>query len=196
MDEQFGLEAVMPCLEPYLAEIDGVIRDGFARLWTYDPAVLADYDDAAAAKCIHRHVIMLARQRLDPKPGVNVINVQRLEIVDFHGQACVRFKKVNGAGRGRNIVTLQQRRFDRQLPLLGLPPAAVHLVAGYKTNAANSEIEKVLIACPMGSTTLWTVQVVLSQQSKWEDITPLRFPGTERYRRPDEGDAASDNAGR
>jgi hypothetical protein len=128
-------------------------------------------------------------------PGVNVLNIQGLEVVNFLGIACVRFKKVDGAGRGRNIDTMQQRRFDRQLPLPGLPAAAAHLVAGYKPDISRSGIEKVLIACPLGWTTLWTVQITLSEEKKWVDITPLRFTGTERYQRPSEGGTASGDEG-
>jgi hypothetical protein len=188
--DPFGVDAVMTALEPYLPKIDSVIRDGFEKLWTCENDVLADYDEGAAAKCIHRHQVMLARQRLDPLPGVNVINVRGLEVVDIEGRVCMRFKKVNGAGRGRNLETLQQLAFDRQRPLPGLPDAATRVVAGYKPNAANTAIERVLIACPMGRTMLWTVQVVLTEERTWVDITPLRLDGTYRYRRPGEGDAS------
>ena len=82
------------------------------------------------------------------------------------------------------------------MPLPGLPDAAIRLVAGYKPTPAGSEIEKVLIACPMGQQTLWTVQIVLAEERKWVDITPLRFAGTYDYRRPHQGGAAQGDAGR
>jgi hypothetical protein len=182
----------MAVLEPHLEDIDACIRRGFDRYGEYAPEHVADHGYRATTSCIDDHQIMLARKILDPKPGVRVIHARGLEVVNFHDRVCLRFKKVNGAGRGRNLQTDQQKRFDRQWSLPGLPPSATRVVAGYNPTVAGTEIRKVLISCPLGRTNLWCVQLVLTDEAKWVDITPSRLDGTEPFIRPEEKTGRSD----
>lgn len=181
-----SLADTMAVLEPYLEDIDACIRRGFATYGEYAHEHVADHSYRATTSCIYDHQIMLARKLLEPKSGVTVVNARGLEVVNFHDRVCLRFKKVNGAGRGRNLQTDQQKRFDRQWSLPGLPPSAIRVVAGYNPTAAGTEIRKVLISCPLGRTNIWCVQLVLTEQAKWVDITPARFEGTEPFVRPAE----------
>jgi hypothetical protein len=99
----------------------------------------------------------------------------------YRDVAVIRLKKVNGAGRGRNLLTRQQEDYDAQKPFPELPPEAVRLVAGYQPDAAFSGVERVIISRPLHKTIYWAAQVVVMDDAlAWTDITPPRFSGTER----------------
>ncbi|HMR29753.1 MAG TPA: hypothetical protein PKA13_02560 [Geminicoccaceae bacterium] len=178
-----SLTETMEVLNPYLEDIDACLRGGVGTYKSYDARNIAEHTERATRACIHDHQIVLARRLLVGRPGVAALNVRGLVVLDFHGQVCLRFKKVNGAGRGRNLQTMQQRLFDRQIEMPGLPKAATRVVAGYVTDAAGLDVRQVLISCPLGREILWCVQVGLDRDKRWEDITPVRIPGTERFTR-------------
>jgi hypothetical protein len=190
-----SLSETMAVLEPHLEDIDACLRRGFERYGEYPPEIVADHGHRSTTCCIYDHQLMLARKILDPKPGISIIHVKGLEVINFYDRVLMRFKKVNSAGRGRNLQTEQQKIFDRQLSLPGLPPKATRVVAGYNTILFGTAIRKVLISCPLGRTNLWCVQVVLTEEAKWVDITPERFPGTEGFRRYKKN-TGTDDAGR
>jgi hypothetical protein len=177
----------MEVLNPYLEDVDWCLRDGFGFYRSYPDEIIAEHDDRAATSCIYRHQLMRARKRLAAHSGVNTIEVRGLWVVDFHGRVNLRFKKVNSAGRGQNIATEQQQRmFDAQADIPGLPSQAIRVVAGYKADAALTSIDKILISRPWGRGIMWCVQVVLGTDARRVDITPERIAGTERYDKRDE----------
>jgi hypothetical protein len=100
--------------------------------------------------------------------------------LNYFDLALLRLKKVNGAGRSRNVLTKQQRDYDDQKPIPGLPPAAVRLVVGYQPDAAFSVIERVIVSRPLGKEILWSAQIVVADEAPaWFDVTPTRLAGTE-----------------
>lgn len=187
-----SLAQTMTVLEPHLEDIDACLRRGFERYGEYPPEIAADHSHRSTTCCIYDHQLMFARKILDLKQGVSIIHVKGLEVINFNDQVFMRFKKVNSAGRGRNLQTKQQKIFDRQLTLPELPPRATRVVAGYNTILFGTAIRKVLISCPLGRTNLWCVQVVLSEEARWVDITPQRFDGTEGFRSYEEGTGTRD----
>lgn len=176
-----SLTEAMAVLDPYLEDIDSCLREGFGTYRGYPDDVIAEHDSRAATSNIYSHQLMRARMLLAPRSGVTILPLRGLWVVDFHGKVNLRFKKVNGAGRGRNAGTKQQEMFDGQMDLPGLPSEAIRVVAGYKTDAALTSIQKVLISRPYGKQIDWCVQVILDAKSRWVDITPQSLPGTEPY---------------
>jgi hypothetical protein len=109
------------------------------------------------------------------------LNVKNLKLLNFYDRYVLRFKQVNKFGMHQNYPTEQQHEFDRDVPLDGIPPAAIRLTSGYQLNAAGDAIERVLIARILGRSALWLSQInVISAEAAWEDITPARFSGTRR----------------
>lgn len=93
-----------------------------------------------------------------------------------------RFKLVDGAGRHSNYQTQQQKDFDDQLELPGIPPPAIRLTSGYQPDDAAQAIERILVARPLGPSIRWVAQINLSEgEASWTDITPPRLPGTDRF---------------
>lgn len=146
----------------------------------YAVAIRAEHDDALAAQCVRRHMLLEVIRRLDGRAGCTILNIQGFRILNYFDKAVLRFKKVNEDGKHSAYQTKQQKEFDDQEPLPGIPEAAVRLTCGYQLDIAGENIDRVVIARPMGRAIAWVAQiVVLDQQAAWSDITPQRLPGTE-----------------
>jgi hypothetical protein len=177
------INSCMNAIEPLLVGLHDEWT-GAHRLYQekYPPEVLAEHDDSTAASCVRAHMLMGVLRRYDGAVGCNILNIEGLKVLNYWDRAVLRFKKVDAAGRHQNYQTAQQRDFDDQLPLPGLPPRAVRLTSGYQLDASGQSIERIIIARPIGRSIMWTAQVnVLAERASWIDITPRRLSGTERF---------------
>lgn len=174
----------MARIEPILKVLHDCLHEGMAFYLdpnNYSVGAVAQQRERTVAGCVNDHAFHRLREMLEGQSGCHFPNVRGLEILNFKDIALVRVKKVNGAGRGRNAQTKQQKDYDAQLPLPGLPLAAVRLVAGYQPDATFTSVQRVIISRPMGKAILWTAQVNLVEDHiAWSDITPSRFAETER----------------
>lgn len=185
------IAANMAVVQPYLARLNGCVRRAFDRYQNEYPGVVrAEHDDAAAAKCVHRHALAELVAEFDGARGVCMVDARGLNVLNIQDRAVLRFKKMNEEGRSVSYPTEQALSFDKQLPLEGLPPAATRLTFGYEPDLAFSAIVRVLLACPLGPRIHWCAQVneEPGDTVSWVDITPRRLPGTERFRPYGTGD--------
>jgi hypothetical protein len=175
-------EKSMALIEPLFADLHDAWHSALHLYQSdYPPNVRAEHDDALAAQCVRRHMLLELMRRLDGRDGCALLNVQGFRILNFRDQAVLRFKKVDGAGRHSAYRTDQQMEFDDQEPLTGIPEAAVRLTCGYQLDQAGEEIDRIIIARPTGRSIAWTAQVILlEEKAAWVDITPARFAGTDR----------------
>jgi hypothetical protein len=177
-------EDCMARIEPIIKVLHDCLLDGMAFYQdpeNYSAAAIAQQRERTVAGCVNDHAFHRLRELLEGKTGCRFPNIRGLEVLDYQGTALVRLKKVNGAGRGRNAITKQQTNYDAQLPLPGLPPEAIRLVAGYQPDAAFNFVQRVIISRPLGKTILWAAQVVIAEDDiSWIDITPARLPETGR----------------
>lgn len=182
MTEDDDLTRCMKIIQPLLPELYEGWEAAMRRYQDeYPAAVLAEHTDTVAAACVRTHQWMEVQRRLDSQPGVKSMDLNGLKIINWRDEAVIRLKKLDRSGRHANYQTQQQKDFDRQQPLPGLPPAAVRLTSGYQLDAAGQAIERQIIARPMGRNILWTAMVnVTDTVASWEDITPRRFAGFER----------------
>ena len=160
-------EDCMARIEPILKTLHDCLLDGMAFYQdpeNYSPAAIAQQRERTVAGCVNDHAFHRLRELLEGKTGCRFPTIRGLEVLDYQGVALIRVKKVNGAGRGRNAVTRQQSDYDAQLPLLGLPPEAVRLVAGYQPDATFNSVQRVIISRPLGKTILWASQVVIADE--------------------------------
>jgi hypothetical protein len=176
MDDDDELTHCMKIIEPLLVDL----HEGWEaahRLYReeYPAKVLAEHTDAVAAACVRQHQWMEVERRFDGKPGVTLLDIRGLKVINWRDHAVIRLKKLDAGGRHANYQTQQQKDFDDQDPLPGLPPAAVRLTSGYQLDATGQSMERHMIARPMGRSVAWTAQVNVT------DITPHRFVGFERY---------------
>jgi hypothetical protein len=177
------LSRCMELVEPVLVGIHDDWRTAHQLYQERYPAeVLAEHDESTAASCVRAHMLMALMRRFDGIGGCHILNVNGLKVLNYRDLAVFRFKKVDAAGRHSNYQTEQQRDFDDQLPLPGLPAEAVRLTSGYQLDLSGQEIERIIVARPFGSSIMWTVQVnVINERPAWIDITPRRLAGTERF---------------
>jgi len=116
----------------------------------YSAKVRVIHTTRTKANIINDHMVYRAWKEFSERPGVRVI-MQRGQVFVLIGKALIRFKKLGRDGRARNYPTKAATRFsENQLPLVGLPDHAIRLNAGYVTNRLQTQIKKILIACPRG----------------------------------------------
>lgn len=184
MKSDLNLDRCMRALDPFLRRIADCVERGFAKYQTY-PECRAEHDDRAAANCVHAHILTEVSTEFIDTPGAAVLNARGLRVLNIGDRIVGRFKKVNEEGRSRSYPTHQAINFDRQLPLPIIPSAATRVTFGYEPDLAFSKISRIVVSCPMGETILWCAQICPNETggATWQDITPRRFPGTERFRR-------------
>jgi hypothetical protein len=147
----------------------------------YDPKHTADHDDSTAASCVRCHMWAYVQNQIAGRPGVNLLNVRGLDLLNYYDRYVFRFKKVNKIGLHRNYPTDQQDDFDKDIPFPELPPAAIRLTSGYQPNEAADAVERVLVTRVLGRSVLWVSQInVVAAEPIWADITPTRLRGTSR----------------
>jgi hypothetical protein len=147
----------------------------------YPEEIIAEHDDTTTANCIRSHVWTEVTRRFYGRPGCHLLTVKRLKLLNYQDLLVWRFKQVNEEGRHRNYQTKQQKDFDDQLPLIGIPDAATRLTSGYQPDPLGQIIERIIVARPIGRGVVWAAQInVVGDVAAWTDITARRLPGTER----------------
>ena len=141
----------------------------------YPPEVRAEHNDSVAAHNVHCHSVAEFEREFAIEPGFHFLKVRGLQIINIQDKVVGRYKKVDSEGRHRNADTLQQRAFDQQEPLPGLPPEALRITFGYQPDPAFSNCERVIIARPKGRSIDWASQIVEGEPYSWVDITPARL---------------------
>lgn len=169
-------DQAMAQLDTYFDQLDTICRGGLARYQQYPADIRIEHDGRAAAACIYTHMVSIADDVLTERPGVVFKTIKGLKVWIIGERATVRFKKMDEDGRWRNNSTHQQREFDRQLPLPGIPFPPLNLVAGYWPNALGTGVERVQVARPAGKAIDWCAAIVPTSdrivgQPRWIDVT-------------------------
>ena len=173
-DQEIEQREVMGVLGPHLATISRIYD---TALETYNQEtsarVRAEHDGRAALSAIYRYAWMGYQRELADEPGFHFLNVKGLNVLNIQDRVVLRAKRVDANGLHLNSQTLQQRNFDRQKPIPGLPSAAVRVVVGYHLDPAFSVVERVIVRNPKNR---WAAQVVVADDVyAWEDITPAQL---------------------
>jgi hypothetical protein len=173
--------AIMALLEPHLDRMYPCFPAALALYNEVEAHIRAEHDDRAAASSVYCHVWNGLQREFSEDSGFHFLTHRGLNLLNIRDQVLVRAKKVDANGRHRNADTEQQRAFDAQEDLPGLPPAAARLVIGYQPDAAFSEVERVTVRRPLGR---WVSQIVEADAERaWVDITPVELPfGIKRRR--------------
>lgn len=167
--------AIMAKLEPYLPRVFPLFPSALRMyIEEYPSNIRAEHDDRTAMSAVYCHIWKGFQREFIDEPGFRFLTVRGLELLNINDELVIRAKKVDANGRHRNSDTVQQRNFDEQIELPGLPPAAARLVVGYQPDIAFTEVERVLIRRPKGS---WVSQILEPPaETSWVDITPARLP--------------------
>lgn len=175
MDDEFDSEQVraMTALEPIWPRVLPIFSSAM-DLYNTGTSVRAraEHSDRAAANAVYCHVWQGFQREFGEDDGFHFLDVQGLQVLNIRDEFVIRAKKVDANGRHRNYRTKQQRTYDLQGDIPGMPPAAVRLVVGYQPDVAFSEVERVTVRQAGRG---WVAQVVeVDGPQSWVDITPNR----------------------
>lgn len=168
-------ETVMAVLDPYLGRMEPLFSAALdLHLTEVTPKARAELGVRAVASVVSDHAWAAFEREFDAEPGFHFLTVRGLKLLNIRDQVVIRLKKVDENGKHQNADTGQQRAFDAQEDIKGLPPAAARLVLGYQPDEAFSKVERVIIRRPKGR---WVAQVIDSDTDRhWVDITPAELP--------------------
>jgi hypothetical protein len=172
---QENQQSVMAVLEPYFSKISEIYESA-VRLYNEATTAQAraDHDSRAALSAIYRHAWMGYQRELGEQAGFHFLKVRGLHVLNIRDKVVLRAKRVDENGLHVNNQTEQQRNFDRQRPIPGLPEEASRIVVGYQLDPAFSAVERVIVRNPA---TGWAAQVVVADDIyAWNDITPIQLP--------------------
>jgi hypothetical protein len=103
---------------------------------------------------------------------VRHIESNALQLFEVEGHALVRFAKFGpGLSTSKNS-THQQKDFDAQQQLPGMPQAT-HLVVGYVLDPLETHIERVAVACPYFDGNLWSFDLEMEEVDGTGGVLPL-----------------------
>jgi hypothetical protein len=172
----------MKLAKPVLVDFYEIWHHAFDNYQDYPTEFTAEHDDTTAANCIRAHAWTELVRRFDGKRGYKLYRIRGLNLLLYRNDLVWRLKKVNVSGRHQNYQTEQQKVFDDQLPLPGIPPSATRLTSGYQPDTASQCIERIIVSRPLARSILWASQVNLDDggAAAWVDITPPRLSGTDR----------------
>lgn len=173
IDEQQVM--VMAALEPNFATITEIHTSALDLYNSETSArIRAEHTSRAALNSIYALVWKGYQREFGELPGHHVFDVRGLNVLNVGDIVVARAKSVDANGRHSNNPTKQQKDFDRQIPLAGLPAEAIRVVIGYQLDVAYSKVERVIVRHTMGD---WVSQIVCVDETyHWEDITPIRLP--------------------
>lgn len=182
MTAEDSQDRVMAALEPYFPSIYPIFTSSLALYRDQYPSVVrAEHSDRTAASSVYDHILAGFQRQFMEEAGFTFLYVRGLAVLNIRDVIVARFKKVNEDGVHRNLQTAQQKDFDGQADIPGLPPAATRIVLGYQPDATMSTVERVTVRAPFHD---WVAQIVEADTKyNWTDITPARLPLTPKGRR-------------
>ncbi len=168
-------QEVMAVLEPYFARISGLYAAA-VKLYNEGTSAQAraEHDNRAALSAIYRHTWVGYQREFLEEKGFHFLTVRGLNVLNIRDKVVLRPKRVDANGVHTNSKTNQQRNFDSQQPLPGIPSEASRVVVGYELDPAFSVVERMIVRSPSNR---WAAQVVVVDDTyAWQDITPTQLP--------------------
>lgn len=154
--------------QEFLAPYEGTLREcieaGFEawrQFGRLDAKLRQPLDNRARACFIFSHIVFAVRQRFAETRGVRIMQKRGFPELVIKGRYVIRFKKLDSRGRARNFATTQNRLwFEQHAELPEMPPRAVRLVAGYVLDLLGTQIERVLVICPINASAVeWRIDL-------------------------------------
>lgn len=99
------------------------------------------------------------RRGFGNKPGVHLTHRLGFLALVFDSRLVLRFKKYRHGLRTSNVPTYQQLQFQWQTEIVGMPPAATKVVAGYLLNRLQDDFARMSITCSIGPDLVWVIEI-------------------------------------
>lgn len=168
-------EQAMAVIEPMMQKFYSIFPEAL-KIYNekYPPEVTAQHESRTAAGCVRDHAWTELKSFFMGTEGFHFLDIRGLHVLNIRDELVVRIKKVDANGLHSNYQTAQQKDFDRQVDLPGLPSAAERVVIGYQPDIAFSEVERVIVRSPSKK---WASQILhIDEAVSWVDITPIELP--------------------
>lgn len=171
------------------------IEYAWDRYLALPPKVHVDLTPRSRASIVHDFIVAEARKRFFNESNIQLSVLRGLFIIDF-GKVQLRFKKFNNQLRPQSIPTNQTRAFMIQEPLPGIP-LATKVIAGYKLDDFQKNIQCIAVICPYGQQCAWHFEL---EKLPKAEVVPFRdYPeqdGSMPRARAKEGSKHEDVGGR
>lgn len=159
-------------LSPYYKAIIGFFFGAWAD-WNKLPLrVRAQLTPRARANVIYDLILQRAKayfNKLGDDSPVKLIEKNHLFMFGIRGQVLFRFKKLDRAGRYKNIPTKQQVNLSLQQDLPGVPGKCALVVIGYQLNTLETEIRSILVTYSNGTQVAWDYQLRMDNRDDQDD---------------------------
>ncbi|PCJ44116.1 MAG: hypothetical protein COA81_03310 [Alphaproteobacteria bacterium] len=175
-------EGVMNILVPFIHRLCPIFSSAMTMYNDeYPSLVRAQHESRTRANCVYDHAWMGLESEFILDEGFHFLDIRGLKILNIRDELVIRVKKVDANGYHRNYPTAQQKAFDKQEELPGLPTEATRIVLGYQPDIAFSEVERVIVRDPIKK---WASQIIEGEaKASWIDITPIELPFREAKRK-------------
>jgi hypothetical protein len=151
-----GCDEVRELLMPYLGKIREAITsawEAWESLGMVAPLLKLPLVSRTRANFLYDHITFNIRVKFEGVADAEIIETRGFLELRIKGIHVLRFKKLDGKGRSRNIMTQRQRSwFAIQYQLFGSkePLESIRLIAGYQLNLLGTELTGMLITKPSG----------------------------------------------
>jgi hypothetical protein len=168
-------------LKPYLEIIRECIKSGWDAWKSLGSRVTelhAPLSKRTRASFVYDYIVYQIKSRFHKHPKVGLVEKRGFLTLEIDGgidaRAVLRIKKLDVKNRARNYPTTQQVLFSLQLNLPGWPKDASRLIAGYKLDLTETEIQEYLVTLPLGSNVEWFFEITEGERKVTE--MPARNP--------------------
>ncbi len=159
-------ESAETLLKPYLEAIRECIKagwDAWILFGSLAPELRAPLSKRSRATFVYDHIVYNIKAKFYKDPNVGLLEKRGFLNLEIDGgtdaRAILRIKKLDQKNRARNYPTTQQVLFSMQLNLPGWPKDATRLIAGYKLDLTETEIQEYLVTLPVGSNVEWFFEI-------------------------------------
>lgn len=187
MKDLISKEEAEPLLRPLYTDLNGLWAEAWAEWDRLRNAATIPLSPTIRARTLYEAMAAGAKTTLPYSPGVKKISEDRgFIIVNIENRMMLRFKKFRNKNlQTGGVPTTQQQFFETQEQLSGqghfdgMPPRMTVIVAGYLLNPLQTGFDRKLIACSIGRTLIWHLDISGEAGTATADIpTPKPFSPT------------------
>lgn len=159
-------------LASYREIIAKCVKAGWQRWKDLSPSDRYPLSSRSRATVVYDFICHEIRHAFSEVPGVNIMKIHGMLVLNFNGEIILRFKKLDSAYRTGNIRTRHQESYSLQLQLPHLPPQATRLVAGYQLDRLQVDLKDIQVTHPIGRNVMWHFSILDQAESPQVLLVP------------------------
>lgn len=144
-------EEILSIIAPYLEKIHECIVLAWKDYNKECESIRHKISPRTRAGIVHDNMKYHAKRIFDGVRNVSYIERRGLFLLIFHSRVCIRFKKLDGRMMSSSIPTQQTLFYLNQLEIPEIPEIEEKMIAGYKLDRLQSDIEGIHVTYPRGT---------------------------------------------